>query len=58
LNFRERWLLGQAARYVNTPLSACLFLRPDLFDLASAHPELSPRAAELIALKRKLFDRR
>ena len=58
LSFRERWLLGQAARYVNIPLPACLFLRPDLFDLASAHPELSARGAELIALKRKLFDRR
>jgi hypothetical protein len=58
LNFRERWLIGQAARYVNIPLPACLFLRPDLFDAASAHPELSPRAAELIALKRKLFDQR
>jgi hypothetical protein len=58
LSFRERWLIGQAARYVNIPLPACLFLRPDLFDVASAHPELSPRAVELIALKRKLFDAR
>jgi hypothetical protein len=58
LSFRERWLLGQAARYVNIPLPACLFLRPDLFDQASAHPELSARAAELLALKRKLFDPR
>jgi hypothetical protein len=58
LTFRERWLLGQAARYVNVPLPACLFLRPDLFDVAGGHPELSVRAAELVALKRKLFDRR
>lgn len=58
LSFRERRLLCQAARYVNISLPACLFLRPDLFDLASAHRELSPRAEELTALKRKLFDPR
>jgi hypothetical protein len=34
-----------------------LFLRPDLLESAGTHPELSPRAAELLVLKRKLFGR-
>jgi hypothetical protein len=58
LTFKDRYLLVQIARYVSVPLPACLFLRPDLFDAASTHPELSPRAADLLALKRKLFDAR
>jgi hypothetical protein len=56
LTIRERWLITQAARYVSAPLPACLFLRPDLFDLAAAHPEFADRAAELTELKGKLFD--
>ena len=56
LSIRERWLLTQVARYVSAPLPACLFLRPDLFELAGSHPELAERAAELNELKQKLFD--
>jgi hypothetical protein len=55
LSLRQRWLMGQAARHVNVPLPACLFLRPDLFDIAAANSRLSGRADELKALKRKLF---
>ena len=56
LSIRERWLITQVARYVSVPLPACLFLRPDLFDQAGAHPELADRTAELTDLKHKLFD--
>jgi hypothetical protein len=55
LSIRQRWLLIQAAHHVNVPLPACLFLRPDLFDIAAANSRLSSRAHELRALKRKLF---
>ena len=55
LSFRERLLLAKAARYVKTSLPSCLFLRPDLFDIAAAHSQLVSKTKELSAIKRKLF---
>jgi hypothetical protein len=55
LSYRERQLLLKAARYAKAPLPASLFLRPDLFDAASAHVQLASRATELSAIKRRLF---
>jgi hypothetical protein len=55
LSLRERWLLIQASRHVQIPFAACLFLRPDLFDTAAAHSELTDRGEELRAMKTKLF---
>jgi len=55
LSFGERRLLLLAARYANLPLAACLFLRPDLFEVAAAHPELAGRSEQLFSIKQKLF---
>jgi hypothetical protein len=58
LNLRERQLLLKAARCVKAPLPACLFLRPDLFDVAAEHSQLLSKAKDLSAIKRKLFTAR
>jgi hypothetical protein len=58
LSIRERHLLLRAARNVKSSLPACLFLRPDLFDVAAAHSQLSSKTKELAAIKRKLFNSR
>ena len=55
LRFGQRQLLLKAARFAKAPLPATLFLRPDLFDIASAHSQLASRADELAAIKRRLF---
>jgi hypothetical protein len=58
LSIGERKLLLKAARQLKSSFPAGLFLRPDLFDSAAADTDLAPRAAELEALKRKLFLKR